>query len=347
MPQMPAFGLNRFNYRSPQAFAADARRAEELGWDYAFIPSSPLLIQDPYVNLAFAAVETSRIGLGPLIETPVNRSAAVLASSIATVERLAPGRALLALGVGDTAVRLLGNRPSKVAELEQATSMARALLAGEQVEVGAARPAVLRHAKPVPVWIAAGGPRTLQMAGRVADGVFIRVGRHPANIRTAIEAVHAGAAEAGRDPAEIKICLILHTILDDDLDRARLMARSMAAGYYEYSPMLFDPPGFTWDGPDIEELKKQVWPDFHHASDLEASGRVVSFLSDEIADAFALYGTPQMIAEQLADVLSLGYRIDMVIPHPMPTPPPGGPRPDYIERVPTEIFPILKNLLAG
>ena len=185
------------------------------------------------------------------------------------------------------------------------------------------------------------------MAGRVADGVFIRVGRHPANVRAAIDAVHAGAAEAGRDPAEIKICLILHTILDDDLERAGLIARSMAAGYFEYSPMLFDPPGFTWDGPDVEELKKQVWPDFHHASDLEASGRVVSFLSDEIADAFALYGTPQMIAEQLADVLSLGHRIDMIIPHPMPTPAPGGPKPDFIERIPTELFPILKDLLAG
>jgi 5,10-methylenetetrahydromethanopterin reductase len=346
MPRMPAFGLNRFNYRSPQAFAADARRTEDLGWDYAFIPSSPLLIQDPYVNLAFAATATTRIGLGPLIETPVMRDAAVLASSIATIERLAPGRALLALGVGDTAVRLMGKRPSRVAELETATSMARALLAGEKVEVGAARPAVLRHASKVPVWIAAGGPRTLQMAGRVADGVFIRVGRHKANVDAAIAAVHAGAAEAGRDPAEIKICLILHTILDDNLDRAALIARSMAAGYFEYSPMLFDPPGFTWDGPDVDELKKQVWPDFHHTTDLEAAGRVVSFLSDDIADAFALYGTPQMIAGQLAEVLSLGHRIDMVIPHPMPTPPPGGPRPDYIERVPTEIFPILKDLLA-
>ena len=66
MSQMPAFGLNRFNYSSPQAFAADARRAEELGWDYAFIPSSPLLLQDPYVNLAFAATQTTRIGLGSI-----------------------------------------------------------------------------------------------------------------------------------------------------------------------------------------------------------------------------------------------------------------------------------------
>jgi alkanesulfonate monooxygenase SsuD/methylene tetrahydromethanopterin reductase-like flavin-dependent oxidoreductase (luciferase family) len=346
MTALPAFGLNRFNYTSPQAFAADAQRAEGLGWDYAFIPSSPLRRQDPYVNLAFAAVQTTRIGLGPLIETPMMRHPAVIASSIATVAALAPGRTILGYGVGDTAVRLMGKRPATVAEMEAATVLTRRLLAGEHVEVNAARPALLQHARPVPVWIAAGGPRTLRMTGRVADGVFIRVGRHAANLRTAIEAVRAGAREAGRDPDDIKIGLIFHTILTDDLERAALLSRSMAAGYYEYSPMLFDPPHFSWDGPPVEELKKQVWPDFHHADDLEASGRLVSFLSDDIADAFAIYGPPTMIATQLAAVLRLGWRIDMIIPHPVPTPPPGGPRPDYIERFATEVMPLLKAEMA-
>jgi alkanesulfonate monooxygenase SsuD/methylene tetrahydromethanopterin reductase-like flavin-dependent oxidoreductase (luciferase family) len=59
MSARPAFGLNRFDYSSPYAFAADVQRAEALGWDYAFIPSSPLRRQDPYVYLAFAAAATA------------------------------------------------------------------------------------------------------------------------------------------------------------------------------------------------------------------------------------------------------------------------------------------------
>jgi 5,10-methylenetetrahydromethanopterin reductase len=94
--------LKRFDYTSPLAFAADARRAESLGWDYAFIPSSPLRRQDPYVHLAFAAVRTERIGLGPLIENPVMRHPSVIASSIATVAALAPERTILGYGVGNT-----------------------------------------------------------------------------------------------------------------------------------------------------------------------------------------------------------------------------------------------------
>src|SRR5882724_11625221 len=289
---IPRFGLNRFDSRSVESFAADVRRAEQLGWDAALQPDSQLRRRDTYVLLAAAAQATERITLGPLLANPVNRHPTVTASSIATIDELAPGRVLLGWGVGDTAVRLAGLRPARVAELEAGTRLMRALLAGEAVEVGAARPARLPHHRPVPVWVAAGGPKTLRMAGGVADGVFIRVGTHPANIATAVRAIHAGAAEAGRDPAAVKLGAIFHTVLVDEPARALTMARSMAAGYYEYSPALFDPPALTWTGPDPETLKhdRGVWPDFHHATDLEASGKVVDFLPTEAADAFSLRG---------------------------------------------------------
>ena len=51
--------------------------------------------------------------------------------------------------------------------------------------------------------------------------MFIRVGRHEANLRHAIEAVRAGATEAGRNPDEVKIAIILHTILTDAPSVAR------------------------------------------------------------------------------------------------------------------------------
>ncbi|MXY73116.1 MAG: LLM class flavin-dependent oxidoreductase, partial [Dehalococcoidia bacterium] len=243
MERRPEFGLNRFDWTSTEGFVADVQRAEELGWGYALIPWNPLSRRDPYMELAIAAGRTSRIKLGLLLDNPVLHHPAVSASSIATLDIMSGGRALLTLGVGDTAVRWLGLRPARMAELEESTVLARRLLAGEEVDVGAVRPAQLLHARPVPVWIAAGGPKTIEMAGRVADGVFLRVGRHPENLRTAIERVHAGAREAGRDPNEIGIGLIFHTVMSDDPEEIRATARSMAAGYYEYSPALFEIPG--------------------------------------------------------------------------------------------------------
>ena len=325
MENAPEFGLNRFDWTSTEAFVADIQRAEEVGFGYALIPWNPLSRRDPYMELAIAAGRTSRIKLGLLLDNPVLHHPAVSASSIATLDELSGGRAILTYGIGDTAVRWLGLRPARMAELEEATVLARRLLAGEAVEVGAVRPAELLHARPVPIWIAAGGPKTIEMAGRVADGVFLRVGRHPQNLRTAIERVHAGARAAGRDPSGIGIGLIFHTVMSDDPAEIGATARSMAAGYYEYSPALFAIPGLPWDGPPVEELKKQVYPDFHHAPDLVESGNLVSFLDEETADSFALFGSAEEIAGQIREAVAIAGRVDIVVPHPVPMPVPGAP----------------------
>jgi 5,10-methylenetetrahydromethanopterin reductase len=347
----PRFGLNRFDGRSVAAFVADVTRAETLGWDAALIPDSQLRRRDTYVMLAAAAQATQRIMLGTLLANPVNRHPSVTASSIATIDELAPGRVLLGWGIGDTAVRLAGLRPARVKELEDSTRLMRALLDGESVEVGAARPARLPHHRPVPIWIAAGGPRTLRMAGGVADGVFIRVGTHPGNLKTSIDAIRAGAAEAGRDPAKVKVAAIFHTVLMDDPARALLMGKSMAAGYYEYSPMLFDPPGLRWTGPDPESLKhdRQVWPDFHHAPDLEHSGRAVDFLPTEAADAFSLRGGTGEVAERLLAALRAApAAFDHVVLHPIPDPKwPADLEQDYTARIARDVLPRVRKELEA
>jgi alkanesulfonate monooxygenase SsuD/methylene tetrahydromethanopterin reductase-like flavin-dependent oxidoreductase (luciferase family) len=189
------------------------------------------------------------------------------------------------------------------------------------------------------------------MAGGVADGVFIRVGTHPANIATAVDAIRAGAAAAGRDLASVRLGAVFHTVLVDDAERALVMARSMAAGYYEYSPALFDPPRLAWTGPDPESLKhaRSVWPDFHHATDLEASGRAVDFLPESAADAFSLRGAPAEVARQLVDALrGAPAPFDYVVLHPIPDPKwPGDPERDYTARVAREVLPLVRRALSS
>ncbi len=345
---MPAFGLNRFDFRTPDAFALDVARAESLGWDYAFVPDSQLRRHDTYVLLAFAAKATSTIRLGPLLANPVTRHPTVTASSIATVDVVADGRALLGLGIGDTAVHLAGLRPAKVATLEASVRIIRTLLhdEGGGVEVGAARPARLPHPRPVPVWVAAAGPRALKAAGRTADGVFLRVGTAEANLRAAIDAVYAGAIEAGRDPASIRLGLVVHTALEADPARALAIGKSMAAGFYEYSPHLFEIAGLAWDGPPVHELQHLVHPDFHHHPDLVESGGLVDFLPEAAADAFAFRGTTEAITDQLVATLSLGIDFDIVVLQPVPNPPvPRGDEPDYMERIARDVLPAAREAI--
>ena len=300
---MIQFAFNRLDMTGVIPFSESAVRAEELGWHMGVIPCNPLTLRDPYVSLAFAARTTSTLHLGTLLDTPVLRHPSVLAGSISTVASLAPGRIHMGLGIGDTAVRYNGLQPATVNQLEQATVKMKQLLTGQAIDVGALRPARLQQAHDVPIWIAAQGPKTLRLAGRVADGVFIRVGTSPANLEAAIEAVRAGAAEAGRDPGEVALGVVFHTVLVDDPDRALRIGRSMAAGYYEYSPTLFEAPGLRWDGPPVEELQQQVSPDFHHTPDLEGAGRLLEFLPPAAAEAFCLHGDAGAVSQQQTEPL--------------------------------------------
>jgi 5,10-methylenetetrahydromethanopterin reductase len=311
------FALNRLDMSGPTAFADSAVRVEELGWHMGLMPCNPLKAPDPYISLALAAQATTTLHLGTLLDTPVLRHPSVLAGSIATVAELAPGRIHLGLGIGDTAVRFNALAPASVDSLEHAARTARSLLAGERLEVGALRPAKLEHASPVPVWIAAQGPKTLRMAGRVADGVWIRVGTHPANLKNAWAAVCEGAHEAGRDPGEIQLGLIFHTVVSANKNQARTIGKAIAAGYYEYSPFLFDAPGYQWSGEAAHVLSAQVWPDFHHHRDLVHAGKVVDFLDADIADAFVLHGDWEQIGDQLKQLLDLDLPVSIVLPHPV------------------------------
>ena len=315
---MVNFAINRLDLSGAKAFAASAVRAESLGWSMGVQPCNPLKTPDPYVSLALAALQTDSLQLGTLLDTPVIRHPSALAGSICTVADLAPGRIHLGLGIGDTAVRFNGLAPASSDALAEAVCLTRALIRGEAVEVGAARPARLYQPRPVPVWMAAQGPKNLKLAGRLADGVWIRVGRHPANLDMAWRAICVGAEEAGRAVDELQVGLIFHTAVCDDPADARLMAKAMAAGYYEYSKFLFDGPGFSWTGPSAELLRKQAYPDFHHHRDPVSAGRLVDFLPDAAADAFALHGSWRQIGDQLQETLErCAIPISYVLPHPI------------------------------
>jgi len=350
---IPKFGLNRHDTSSVGAYAADVARAEALGWDAAFLPDSQLRRRDTYVLLAAAAQATRAIEIGPLITNPVTRHPTVTASSIATVAELAPNRTLLCSGIGDTAVRLAGLKPARIRALQDSIHLMKSLLQGHEVEVGAVRPARLPFAIDVPVWLAAGGPRTLEMAGSCADGVFIRVGTHIENIRDSVGRIRKGADKAGRDPDRVGLGAVFHTVFTEDEEQALLMGKSMAAGFYEYSPMLIDNLELGWPGPhpDLFKSDARVWPDFHHAPDLVSSGRYVDFLTADHAGAFCLQGSASAIADQLAELLRSasdeGIEFEYVVLQPIPNPPTPDPGPQaYIEKVPSDIFPRLKALLA-
>ncbi len=309
-PGIPLFGLNRFDNRSVAHFAADVRRAEELGWDAAFQNDSALLRRDPYVMLAAAAAATSQIRLGTLVVNPVTRHPAALANSAATVDELAPGRTLLGVGSGgEIGVRSLGLEPRRLRDFEAGVKLMKGLLAGESVDVGAARPAVMQIHRPVPVWVAAGGFRTHAMAGTCADGVFIRIGAAHTPVADALRQVHDGAERAGRDPSSVRVGLIIDTVLNDDATTALAMAQARAS----------------------------------------VAGGGDGLVSPGEASRFSLWGGPERIGEQAAEMVrTTGTDLEYVVFSPVPEPewPEAAGSNGFTTRLAMEVLPALRRALA-
>ena len=110
-------------------------RAEELGYSHAWMADSQMLWSDCYATLALVADKTSRINIGTGVAVSGTRPAPVNAAGIATINALAPGRTFFGVGSGNTARRVMGLPPQRIAEFEQYLQTLAPLLAGKEAEL--------------------------------------------------------------------------------------------------------------------------------------------------------------------------------------------------------------------
>ena len=104
------FGVELYEYLDARTVLEEVQLAEELGYDSVWLGDSQLIWRELYVLLGAAATTTARVALGVGVE-PVTRHLAVTASAIATMQELSRGRAILGVGVGDSAVHTAGLAP--------------------------------------------------------------------------------------------------------------------------------------------------------------------------------------------------------------------------------------------
>jgi 5,10-methylenetetrahydromethanopterin reductase len=185
-------------------------RAEQLGFDSAWFSDSQMLESDVYMALAVAATRTSKIKLGTGVSVAGTRIAPVTACSMATLNKLAPGRTFISISSGNTAWRVMGQRPQlKIPELEDYIHVVRELLAGREVEFtvgGHTAPVQFRDRDGdaidvehrIPVYVVGAGPLKRAMAGRVGDGVVDALPDSPEGVKIVLDHARAGAQAAGR-----------------------------------------------------------------------------------------------------------------------------------------------------
>ncbi len=184
--------------------------AEDLGYDRAWVPDSQMIWSDCYATMALAAHNTSRIKIGTGVAIPGTRIPPVTAHSIASVNRMAPGRVFLGIGTGHTAMRVMGMNPMKIRDFREYLRVVKTLLKGEEVEYtlnGVTRTISFLHQDlrfidlehPVPMYVAANGPLALKAAGEFGDGLISVFNEQEETLQANLELVRQGAARTGQD----------------------------------------------------------------------------------------------------------------------------------------------------
>jgi probable F420-dependent oxidoreductase len=298
------FGITIKPDLSVERIVSLTRQAEQASFGYGWIFDSHVLWKEPYPLLALMANATRDMKLGPCVTNPAVRDLTVTASLFATLNLISGGRMQLGIGRGDSSRRVLGKKPVSPAELERAVATFRELTGGQEVQYEGQATRLSWAKVPPPVWIAGYGPKVLNMAGRVADGVILQFA-DPDLIAWCLGFVRQGAKEAGRDPKSIEIMAAAPVWVSDDLEVARQRVRWFPALVSNHVVDLISrykpedlPASLT------SYVQKRAGYDYlHHA---EVGSDNASFVSDEVVDRFCLVGPAEAHRQKLKKLADVG-----------------------------------------
>jgi probable F420-dependent oxidoreductase len=299
------FGITIKPDMTVERIVALTRQAEASGFEYGWIFDSHVLWLEPYPMLTLMAANTKKMRLGTCVTNPATRDITVTAGLFATLNLISGGRMQLGIGRGDSSRRVLGKKPVTPAELEQAVKAFRDLTGSKEMDYEG-RPTRLTWADGgvPPVWIAGYGPKVLEMAGRVADGVILQFA-DPDLIAWCVSFVKKGAQAAGRDPGKIEIMSAAPVWISNDLKVARdhvrwfpaLVSNHVVDLVSRYKPEDL-PPALT------SYIRDRGQYDYLHHCEVDSSN--ADFVSDEVTDRFCLVGPVEAHIAKLHALASAG-----------------------------------------
>lgn len=304
-----------------ETYAELARHTEAIGIDRIGVPDTQASqYRECYVTLAHLFNHTSRVDAGPVVTNPLTRHPAVSAAAIASADEISHGRAFICLATGDTGVFNLGLRPAKLAQLEEYVLALRDLFDVGHTRYQGSDVRLKWVKRPIPIYLAADGPRALRLAGRVADGVVVGLGFLEETVPLVQKYLREGAQDAGRSVDDIDVWYMARAaVADRREDALRLVQPSLAAA----SAHAFR---FSLNGkavPDelvepILELERRYDLTVHNVpGQANPNGQLVEELglTDYLADRMAVVGTEAECVEKFQRLHKLG--VDNVIMRPL------------------------------
>jgi alkanesulfonate monooxygenase SsuD/methylene tetrahydromethanopterin reductase-like flavin-dependent oxidoreductase (luciferase family) len=251
-----------------------ARLAEDHGFGCAW--GGEANNKDPTVMLSAVAAVTRRMKIGSAVYHILGRTPVTLALQAVGLDELSRGRFLLGVGSSNpTIARWHGaTMDHPLGRVEEYLDIVQRAMRGEKLDFDgkyftahAFKMAFKPAKNPIPIYLAAFGPKMTRLAGRIADGVLINMA-NPNEIRRIAAAVRAGAVEAGKAPEAMEIICKIRCSIADRHEVAR-EALSHALTYYALADYYRDLLGRMGFAPEVEAMRS-AWKagGFHAARQL-------------------------------------------------------------------------------
>lgn len=295
--------------------------AEERGLESVWACETRL-VRDAVTPLAAFAAVTQRIKLATGVVNNWTRTAGLMAMTLATLHELSQGRVMLGIGsYWDPLAWNQGIRRRKtLSAMREYVSVVRRLLdletvnyEGQVVKVRDLRLDlgydVPRSPKRVPIYIGATGPKMMELAGEVADGVFHNFFTSAGYLRQSLQRVNIGADRAGRAVRDIDMPQMMAVAMSQDADAARNTARYAVTMYMGQQPHIARASGV---GEDVVQRIHDTmggWPP--RKGGIEAA---MPLVGDDIVDMLCAAGTPEMCRRRVQEYLDAGASYPVLCP---------------------------------
>lgn len=304
------FGLGLFATEPAREGLRLAQLADDLGYDRFWVGDSHMIWREPYVLLGAMAATTQRIAIGPGVTHPLVRHLTVTASAMTTLNELAPGRALLGIGVGATGPENIGLTRVSIDEFGVMLRQMKKLLAGESVEANGRQVRCLfAGGAKVPIFLGTRAPKVMQHAALLGDGII-----YTGEVSTLAETIawlKQCCAEVGRSPDEVKLTYRIPCCISEDSKAAReevkgKIARTAMTHFGRLHRM-----GKLADEADRQAVQR-LWQHYDTYRHMESAHS--HLVRDEWVERFAIAGTAEEVLGQVRKLSSYDIGELTIIP---------------------------------
>jgi len=291
-----------------------AREAEARGYDTIWTGESAGA--DAITTMTVLATHTTRVQIASGVIPVQIRTPQILGQTATTLGHLAPSRICLGLGISSRVIvgdwhGLPFTRPLE--QLREAIALIRLVLSGERVNFEGRhyraknfRLSMPPAPAPVRIYMAALGPRMLELAGEVADGVLLNW-LPPEAVPPSIQRIEAGAKKAGRNLADFELAAFIRTAVTNEVEPVR---QTLARDITSYATVdsyarFFADSGYA---PEVEKVNA-AW----RAGD---RAQAVKEISGRFLDGLGVVGPEDFCRDRIAQYARAGLTQPVVLPFP-------------------------------